>query len=84
MFADIFERDVLTFQEREIATISALISQGGVEPMLQSHIGMGMHVGLSETQVRQIIALDETAAGKPEAESARAVLTKTLAAKAKQ
>jgi 4-carboxymuconolactone decarboxylase len=34
LFADIFERDVLTFQERELATIAALVSLGGVEPML--------------------------------------------------
>jgi 4-carboxymuconolactone decarboxylase len=83
LFADIFERDVLTFQERELATISALVSLGGVEPMLQSHIGMGMHTGLSEAQVRQLITLNEVVVGKKEADAARAVLTKTLAASKK-
>ena len=78
LFADIFERDILTFQEREIATISALASIGGVEPMLQSHIGMGLNTGLTGTQVQEIIALDEAAIGKKAADAARAVLTKTL------
>ena len=38
LFADIFERDILSYQDREIITISALISLGGVEPQLQSHM----------------------------------------------
>lgn len=78
LFADIFERDVLTFQERELATISALVSLGGVEPMLQAHIGMGLHVGLTEAQVLQVLALDEAAVGKHEADAARTVLAKVL------
>jgi 4-carboxymuconolactone decarboxylase len=78
LFADIFERDILTFQEREIATISALVSLGGVEPMLQAHIGMGMNTGLTGAQVQEIIALDEAAIGKKAAEAARAVLTQAL------
>jgi 4-carboxymuconolactone decarboxylase len=83
LFADIFERDILTFQERELATISALVSLGGVEPMLQAHMGIGMHIGLTEAQVRQIIALDEAAVGKKEADAGRAVLAKVLTPKAK-
>lgn len=80
LFADIFERDVLTFQERELATISALVSLGGVEPMLQGHLGIGLHLGLTEPQLRQLLALDEASIGKPRADAGRAVLTKVLAA----
>jgi hypothetical protein len=36
-FADIFGRDILPYTVREIATVSALISLGGVEPMLRPH-----------------------------------------------
>jgi alkylhydroperoxidase/carboxymuconolactone decarboxylase family protein YurZ len=81
LFADIFERDVLTFQERELATVAALVSLGGVEPMLQFHLGAGLHVGLTEAQLRQLIGLCEAAVGQPQAEAARAVLAKVLAAK---
>lgn len=83
LFADIFERDVLTFQDRELVTISALASLAGVEPMLQAHLGMGLHVGLTEAQLRQVLTLDEAAVGKAQADAARAVLTKALDARKK-
>ncbi|MDO7853531.1 hypothetical protein [Hymenobacter convexus] len=35
LFADILERDVLAYQERELTAIAALMSLGGVESMLQ-------------------------------------------------
>jgi alkylhydroperoxidase/carboxymuconolactone decarboxylase family protein YurZ len=57
LFADIFERDVLTFQERELVTISALSAMKGVEPMLQSHINMGMNTGLTEKQLDEVMTL---------------------------
>lgn len=79
LFADIFERDVLTFQERELATVAALVSLGGVEPMLQFHLGAGLHLGLTEAQLRQLIGLCEAAVGQPQAEAARAVLARVLA-----
>jgi 4-carboxymuconolactone decarboxylase len=74
LFADLFERDVLTFQERELATVAALVSLGGVEPMLQLHLGAGLHVGLTDAQLRQLIGLCEAAVGQPQAEAARTVL----------
>lgn len=54
LFADIFERDVLTFQEREVATIAALAAMTGVQPMLNSHSNIGVNTGLSEIQVDEI------------------------------
>ena len=80
LFADIFERDVLTFQERELATVAALVSLGGVEPMLQFHLGAGLHVGITEAQLRQLIGLCEAAVGQPQADAARAVLAKVFEA----
>jgi alkylhydroperoxidase/carboxymuconolactone decarboxylase family protein YurZ len=81
LFADIFERDVLTFQERELATVAALVSLGGVEPMLQFHLGAGLHVGLTEAQLRQLIGLCEAAVGQTQTDAARAVLAKVLEAR---
>lgn len=80
LFADIFERDVLSFQDRELATIAALVSLGGVEPMLQAHLGMGLNTGLTEPQLRQLLALQEASTGKEHADAGRAVLAKLLAA----
>src|SRR4051794_31587804 len=37
LFADIFDSDVLNYQQRELATISALASMPSVTPQLESH-----------------------------------------------
>lgn len=59
MFADIFERDVLTYQQRELATISALAAMKGVEPMLKAHIGMGKNAGLTEREIQEVMRIVE-------------------------
>ncbi|NID09631.1 carboxymuconolactone decarboxylase family protein [Fibrivirga algicola] len=81
LFADIFERDVLSYADRELTTISVLTSIGGAEPMLQSHLGLCLHVGLTGPQLEQAMAVIETSLGKSEADAGRAVLTQVLAAK---
>ena len=81
LFADLFERDVLNYTDRELTTISVLTSIGGVEPMLQGHLGICLHVGLTEGQLQQVFGLIETAIGKAEAEAGRAVLTQVTASK---
>jgi 4-carboxymuconolactone decarboxylase len=59
LFADIFESDVLNYRQRELATISALAAMPGVAPQLESHIAMGMNIGLREAQLRQVFDLIE-------------------------
>jgi len=78
LFADIFGRDILNYTDREITTISALASMGGVEPMLQSHMSIGLNIGMKESQLRQILNLIESHVGKVEAEAGREVLSKIL------
>ena len=53
LFADIFGRGVLTYQQRELATITVLATLPGLGSQLLFHIGAGMHVGLTETQLRE-------------------------------
>jgi alkylhydroperoxidase/carboxymuconolactone decarboxylase family protein YurZ len=48
LFGDIFGRDNLDFQSREIATISALASMEGVNSQLQAHFNIGFNTGLGE------------------------------------
>lgn len=83
LFADIFERDVLTYQERELATIAALVSLGGVEPMLQGHLAIGLHTGLPDAQLQQLMRVVESAVGKKDAEVGRVVLNQVLASRKK-
>lgn len=63
LFADIFERDILTFQQRELATISALTAMEGVDPMLNSHRNMGKNTGLTDNQLNGIKNLVDNEAG---------------------
>ncbi|SHG43316.1 Cupin domain protein [Chryseolinea serpens] len=73
LFADIFSRDLLTYAERELATVAALISIGGVEPMLSSHMRVAIRQGISENQLIEIISLLGESVGKTEIETARKV-----------
>ena len=64
LFCDIFERDVLTWAERELATVSILAAMGGVEPMLQSHMNICRYQGISDEQLAQMLELASSANGK--------------------
>jgi 4-carboxymuconolactone decarboxylase len=79
LFGDIFARDNLDWQSRELATVGALAAMTGVESQLQSHLRISMNVGLTAAQLRSVAeALAQ--AGQPEAaERARSVLEKHLA-----
>ena len=57
LFGDIFARSNLDWQSRELATVAALAAMTGVEAQLQSHVRVSLHVGLSEAQLRQFIAV---------------------------
>ncbi len=78
LFGDIFGRDNLDFQTRELATISALASIEGVNPQLQAHFAIGFNTGLTEAQMRGLISVLEVIVGKKEAENAREILGKVL------
>lgn len=83
LFGDIFGRDNLDFESREIATISALANMEGVNPQLQSHFSIGFNVGLTEAQMRSLISVLETKVGKKEADNANEILRKVLSSRAK-
>jgi 4-carboxymuconolactone decarboxylase len=54
LFGDIFERDNLDWQSREIATIAMLAALPGAEPQVQAHLRIGMNTGLTIDQLRQL------------------------------
>ena len=78
LFGDIFGRDNLDFQSREIATISALASMEGVNSQLQAHFNIGFNVGLTEAQMRSLISVLEAKVGKKEADNANGLLSEVL------
>ena len=75
LFADIFGRDILTYSEREIATLAALVSLGGVEPMLQGHMRIALNIGVTEAALQQMLSLLEDKVGKDQADAGRKVLS---------
>ena len=83
LFGDIFGRDNLDFQSREIATISALANMKGVNSQLQSHFNIGLNVGLTEAQMRSLISVLGAKVGKKEADNANELLGKVLSSRAK-
>ncbi len=78
LFADLFERDVLSYIDRELVTISVLASIGGVEPMLNSHINICLNLGLSPAQLQQFASLIQITVGGQEAAQASIVLNQAL------
>ncbi len=78
LFADIFERDVLTYAERELVTVSVLSSIGGVEPMLRSHLSICLNVGLTPGQLNEFVGIIQSTIGEKEAKNAQGVLNEVL------
>lgn len=81
LFGDIFGRDNLDYQSRELATISALAGIEGVNPQLQAHFNVGLNTGLTEAQLRSLIAVLEANVGKKEAANANEILAKVLSSR---
>ena len=50
-FGDIYSRDGLSMQEREMVTMASLLTAGGCEPQLEVHINGALNVGLSPNKI---------------------------------
>ena len=83
LFGDIFGRDNLDFQSREIATISALSSMTGVNAQLQSHFNVAFNIGMTEAQLRDLVAGLAAKVGTQEAANATEVLNKVVSSRKK-
>ncbi len=78
LFADIFERDVLTFAERELVTISVISAIGNAEPMLKSHLAICLNVGLTPAQLTEFSEIIGKTLGEKEASDAQIVVNDVL------
>lgn len=74
LFADLFERDLLTYRERELATVSILAGVGGVEPMAYGHMGICLHLGITAEQLSALLNIVEMNLGNTYSEPLRGVL----------
>ncbi|MBM0283079.1 carboxymuconolactone decarboxylase family protein [Pseudomonas chlororaphis] len=82
LFGDIFERDNLDWQSRELATVGALAATPGAEPQLRSHMAASIRVGLSVGQLRQLVRVLAEQGEADAAKRAGEALGKHLAASA--
>jgi quercetin dioxygenase-like cupin family protein/alkylhydroperoxidase/carboxymuconolactone decarboxylase family protein YurZ len=80
LFGDIFERDNLDWQSRELATVGALAATPGAEAQLRSHVRASLRVGLSVAQLRQLAQALADAVGPEAGGRANEALTQALAA----
>jgi 4-carboxymuconolactone decarboxylase len=78
LFADIFERDVLTFKQRELVTISIITAIGDADPMFQSHLGLSLNVGWSPEQLNEFVNVITPTVSKEKSTAAATVLKEVL------
>ncbi|MDO1605026.1 carboxymuconolactone decarboxylase family protein [Lactobacillus sp. YT155] len=50
-FGDVYDRGTLDLKQREMITITSLLTQGDTEPQLVVHINGALNVGLTEEEI---------------------------------
>lgn len=50
-FGEIYTREGLSLQEREMITITSLLTSGGCEPQLEVHINGALNVGITPAKI---------------------------------
>lgn len=78
LFGDIFARDNLDWQSRELATVGALAATPGVESQLLSHTRASLRVGITRGQLQQVVELLRASGEMQAADRAEAALCETL------
>lgn len=78
LFSDLFERDVLTYAERELVTIAVLSSLTRVEPMLKSHFTICRNLGISKAELEDFIRVIRPLVGRRQSRVVKAVLAEVV------
>lgn len=74
LFADLFVRDVISHQDRELATIAALANMTGTGGQLYFHLGAAMNTGLTRAQMEDFVFVLKISVSKTQAEDAGEIL----------
>jgi alkylhydroperoxidase/carboxymuconolactone decarboxylase family protein YurZ len=81
LFGDIFARDNLDWQSRELATVGALAATPGVEAQLLSHTRASLRVGITRGQLQQVVNILRASGEEQAATRAEDALHATQASK---
>lgn len=77
-FGEIYSRPIFDLKQREMMTLTSLISQGAGEPQLMFHYKAALHVGLTVEEIKEIAIHCAAYAGFPKASFAMEVLKKIV------
>lgn len=77
-FGDIYSRQGLSLQEREMITITSLLTLGGCEPQLEVHINGSLNVGISPEKIIETFIQCIPYVGFPKVLNATFVAKKTF------
>jgi len=83
LFGDIFERDNLDWQSRELATVGALAATPGAQAQLRSHMRASLRVGLTAQQLEQLVQALAEHAGPEVAARAKEALAQAISSATK-
>lgn len=78
LFGDVFASEILSYSERELATIGALSSLEGVEPQLISHVRGSRNMGVTDGQLRGVPVVLAAKVGSAAAYRAQNAVDKVL------
>lgn len=78
LFGDIFQRDVLDWSQRELATIAALANIKGVNSQLQAHFAISLNNNITPEQLYDFVSVLDLACGPEVAANAKGVLEQVL------
>jgi alkylhydroperoxidase/carboxymuconolactone decarboxylase family protein YurZ len=78
LFGDIFQRDVLTWSERELATVAGLSNIKGVGSQLMAHYAISMNNGITPDQLLEFVTVLKECCGPQVAGNAKACLEQVL------
>lgn len=81
-FGDISSRDGLGLREREMVTVAVLTVLSGRERQLEVHLGGALNVGVSASELEEVIIQTVPYAGFPTAINALQLLRAVVAARA--
>ncbi|WP_310593932.1 carboxymuconolactone decarboxylase family protein [Flavobacterium sp.] len=81
LFASIFERDVLTYRQREWVTLSVISAIGDAEPMLKGHLSIALNLGVSPKELEKFIEVIQPTIGKNKSNAAQLIINEVLKSK---
>lgn len=81
LFASIFERDVLTYRQREWVTLSVISAIGDAEPMLKGHLSIALNLGVSPIELEEFIEVIQPTIGRNKSNAAQLIINEVLKSK---